>query len=196
MELGLFSPCCDVEKLPPSPLLGPHKDRRGGQKRVPNPLACPFGAKILFCGCFEWRQSPGPTQESTAWGLGQPLASAHPSLCFPGSQEEAVTFSHPAQAARTAVSFCGDLLLHSPQGISSFPWHQMTTRSSGSALMRAHPTHGWLRLWARYVPSSSGLACTRDARAPAEGISSLGVPLVSSMLISCLTVLWGSPVLS
>lgn len=137
-----------------SPLLGSYEDRRGGQKRVPNPLACPFEEKTLFRGCFEWRQSPDPTQASTAWGLGQPVASALPFPCFPGSQGEAVTFSHPAQAARTAVPLCGDLLLCSPQGISSFLWHQMTTRSSGSALTRARPTPGWLRLWARYAPSS------------------------------------------
>lgn len=125
-----------------------------GQKGVLNPLACPFEAKTLFHGCFERRQSPYPTQESTVWGLCQSVASALLSPCFPGSQGEAVTFKHPSQAARTAVSLRGDLLLCSPQGISSFPWHQMTTRSSGSALTRARPTPGWLRLWARYAPSS------------------------------------------
>lgn len=53
-------------------------------------------------------------------------------------------------ATRVPVSLGGDPLCGSLQGISSFPWHQMTTQSFGSALMTVPPIPAWSLLWARY----------------------------------------------
>lgn len=66
MELGLFSPRSNVEKLPPSPFLG-HTRTEGLLETVPKPL----GPGQELHGCFEGRRSPDPIQDrAMTWGPG------------------------------------------------------------------------------------------------------------------------------
>ena len=94
MELGLFSPCSNVEKLPSSPFLG-HARTERLLETDPKPLAPRqeglSSRKTLFPGCFEGRRSPDPTQDVGSGVAPSPLSvrpSIHPSIhpCFPISQ--------------------------------------------------------------------------------------------------------------
>lgn len=96
MELGLFSPCSNVEKLPPSPFLG-HTRTEKLLKTVSKSLAPRqeglSGAKTLFPGCFNWRQGPRPIQDrAMTWGLGWPHHLC-PSIPVSPSHNEALGLS-------------------------------------------------------------------------------------------------------
>lgn len=93
-------------------------------------------------------------------------------------------------ATRLPVSLRGgDPLRGSPQGTSNFPWHRMTTRSSGSAPTTVPPIPGWPPSWARYgvtsppFPAPGGGICVGSMC----GFSApLGMPGCFSLLPSLL----------
>lgn len=95
MEFGLFSPCSDVQKLPPSPFLG-HARTERLLETVPKRLAPRqeglSGAKTLFPGCFEGRERTEPR-----YGVqGGPITSLHPSVSPSHKEAPGLSLCHRA----------------------------------------------------------------------------------------------------